>query len=400
MKEILLGKNILMLHSTSDLYGASRIFLQTAEILKSHGARIEVYLTEPGPLSTSLEAIEIPVHFTRLGILRRKYIHPTGIINRIYFTFKATLVLIRFIRSHQIDLVYNNATSVLSGIFAAKVTRTKHIWHIHEIIATPKLFASFTAYLMHAASEVNIFVSEATMAHWLKVSPTLGRKDKAIRIYNGVASVDNNSSRDEIRSEAFRHFNITVPESFVIVGMIGRINPWKGQGYFIEIARQLIQKFKMVHFVMAGDPFPGYEYIQEELYKRINQTDLRPYFTDLGYQKDNHNFFNLIDMLIVPSTLPDPLPTVVLEAMAHSKPVIGTRHGGITEMIRHQETGLLIAPNDAQQSAEVLLPLVQDKQLQQQYGEAGNKLLKASFSPESYKSLILTVTKNILDDQF
>jgi glycosyltransferase involved in cell wall biosynthesis len=181
--------------------------------------------------------------------------------------------------------------------------------------------------------------------------------------------------------------------------MIGRINHWKGQLYFIEIAHEILKKNKNTHFIMAGDPFPGYEYIKDEMKAEINTLQISSHITDIGFQADTYNFYQSIDLLIVPSTLPDPLPTVVLEAMSYAKPVAGTAHGGIVEMIIHEETGIHIPVLDAKTAAEKITAIL-NKETLHRMGEKGLEYLKQEFSPERYKSLILSSIEKILHDQF
>lgn len=64
------------------------------------------------------------------------------------------------------------------------------------------------------------------------------------------------------------------------------------------------------------------------------------------FRTDNNYIQNFFDLLVLPSTNPDPLPTVVLEAMASGTPVIGYKHGGVTEMIRDSKDGRLADIND------------------------------------------------------
>ena len=254
---------ILMLHSTSDLYGASKIFLQTAGVFKEQGAEVHVFLSEHGPLSEALESIQVEVHILRLGILRRKYMNLKGILNRAFHTLKASFILSRFIKNKSISLVYNNAASVFAGLFAANLTKTKHIWHIHEIILTPRPFASLLARLMARISSLNIYVSDATYQHWVRLNHEIEKRNKAVRIRNGVASKKQELANQE-NSKSFS-LNTPINQETIVIGMIGRINHWKGQLYFVEIAHELMKKNKNIHFIMAGDPFPGYEYILGEI---------------------------------------------------------------------------------------------------------------------------------------
>jgi glycosyltransferase involved in cell wall biosynthesis len=394
MPKQLENTRILMLHSTSDLYGASRIFLQTAGILKDEGSKVFVFLSEKGPLSKALEAIGIEVHILRLGILRRKYINPWGIINRIYFTLKASFSLSSFIKNHSIDLVYNNAASVFAGLIAANITKIKHIWHIHEIIFTPKPFASFLARLMANNSNLNIYVSDATLTHWTNLNLSILTKNRAVKIWNGIQIKEAN----QIAVSRRNSWELPIKEDSIVIGMIGRINFWKGQVYFVEIAHEILKTNKNVHFIMAGDPFPGYEFILDEIKSKIQFFNISDHVTDLGFQKDTTEFFNTIDLLLVPSTLPDPLPTVVLEAMSYAKPVAGTQHGGIVEMIKDQITGIYIPVNDPKTAAEKVLSILKQSVLKTM-GQKGFEYLKQEFSPEHYKSLILSSIEKTLHDQ-
>ena len=384
-----------MLHSTSDLYGASKIFLQTAGIFKEEDANVYAFLSEEGPLSIALENIGVEVHILRLGILRRKYINIGGILNRAYFTWRASLLLSRFIKAKSIDLVFNNAASVFAGVIAARWTNRKHVWHIHEIIMEPRPFAKLLSNLMSNQSHLNIYVSDATYRHWIEMNRSIEEKKKAVRIRYGLSTTIRSNQTEKTSNKNI--WNIPISDDKIIIGMIGRINHWKGQVYFIEIANELLKKNKQLHFIMAGDPFPGYEYILQQMKDKIQEFGIGEHINDLGFQKNNAHFFQFIDLLIVPSTLPDPLPNVVLEAMSHAKPVAGTSHGGIVEMILDQTSGIHLPIQDPVIAAEKISRIL-DKQVLRNMGEKGFEYLEKEFAPERYKSLILSSIEKILHD--
>lgn len=131
---------ILLLHSSSDLYGASKILLGIVQLLKKKNHRVWVVLSEEGPLSAALTAAGATVVYIRLGILRRKYVSPSGIINRIITIRKATKQLQQIITEQGIERVYSNTSGVLAGAFAAAACKVPHIWHVHEIIENPRWF--------------------------------------------------------------------------------------------------------------------------------------------------------------------------------------------------------------------------------------------------------------------
>jgi glycosyltransferase involved in cell wall biosynthesis len=79
---------------------------------------------------------------------------------------------------------------------------------------------------------------------------------------------------------------------------------------------------------------------------------------------------------VVPSIWPDPCPTVAMEAMAMAKPVIASRIGGLTDIVVHEETGLLVPPDDPAALGSALDRLVRDPSLRARMGEAGHRRLR------------------------
>lgn len=383
--------SILFLHSSSDYYGASKVLLQTIIACKSSGYKCIVVLSEPGIFSEKLIENGIDVHFFKLAILRRKYYNLLGILNRAYYLVKAIGQLRSLIKTYHIDIVYSNTTAVLVGALASKICKVKHVWHIHEIIAGPRILLWVLSWLMEFATHKNITVSSATFHHWNSINPSLTKKHKLICLFNGIDLLPYQSIQE--KNHAFNKFTI---------GMIGRVNSWKGQSYFIEIVSELeklVQKEKNnqieVSYLMAGDPYPGYEYLLEEIDKQKKMLGVDHKIIDLGYIKNNVQFFEQIDLLIVPSILPDPLPTVVLEAMASGLPVAGTKLGGMLDMVVPNETGILIPWDDAQKAAVQIWNLCHQKESLQLMSLQGRKRVQSLFSIERFEYEILQTLENI-----
>ena len=76
-------------------------------------------------------------------------------------------------------------------------------------------------------------------------------------------------------------------------------------------------------------------------------------------------------LVVVPSIWNDPCPTVVLEAMAVARPVVGSRAGGITDMVHDGVTGRLVEPGNAPALAEAITQLANDSELAASYGREG-----------------------------
>ena len=373
--------NILILNSTSDLYGASKILLAAVNLLTKKGHHPIVVLTENGPLVKDLQDAGAEVIFIRLGILRRKYKSLPGVVNRFMVLRKAYYSIKQLIRQRNITLVYSNTTAVLAGAFAAKSLGIRHIWHVQEIIESPKWLQRFLGKLLNNYSDAVIVVSEAVKTSWGKFVS----REKLQLIYSSIDYLPYLHSSGKLREE------LGIPDETIVIGMIGRVHYWKGQDYFLRIAGNLSRKFPDLRFVMIGDAFPGYEYLYEELASLKKAENIESLVYDLGYRTDVAELLQGFDMLVLPSILPDPFPTVILEAMASAKPVVATRHGGATEMIDDGMTGILIPVNDPKEASALMETLIMDRAKRRLMGEAGRKKVLAHYSLEAFENKMIKV---------
>ena len=161
-------KNILLLHSSNDLYGASKIFLQLIDLLTKNGFDVHIIIPEKGMLDDFLIKKDIKIEYLELGVLRKKYLNPLGLINRLVTNIKAIAFLSKYIKDHSIDLVYTNTSTILSGGIAAKKNGIPSLFHIHEIPTGNKLYEFFSGKIINRISSKVITVSESVKKQWLK----------------------------------------------------------------------------------------------------------------------------------------------------------------------------------------------------------------------------------------
>ena len=110
---------VLFLNSSSDRYGSSRILIEVVTVYKNAGVTPVVVLPEPGPLQLHLQELKVDVRIQNLGILRRKYVNPLGVVNRIGKNFKAYRFLDKLHREFDFKLVYSQWNSI-QRIFRSK----------------------------------------------------------------------------------------------------------------------------------------------------------------------------------------------------------------------------------------------------------------------------------------
>jgi glycosyltransferase involved in cell wall biosynthesis len=386
MKQI----TILIVHSSDEMYGTDVVLLKLLHEMDLTRFRPVVVIPSDvkydGLFTRELRSRNITTYHHRTAILRRKYFSLVGFFVYLYRLVVSIFFLTNLIRKESVDIVHSNSLAVIPGAFAAFLTRTPNLWHVHEIITSPKLLWRLTSWLVPRLSRTVVAVSHATRQHLCSGS-RLNEK-KCIVIHNGIGEVDQSSdtgAREKIRTE----WGVT--DDQIVIGMVGRFNDWKGQGYLVQVARHVLELHPDARFVMVGGTFPGQEYMVDLVRERILEYNLQSYIILNGFRSDIPDVLDAFDIFVLPSTRPDPLPTVVLEAMATGKPVVANAHGGSVEMVVDGKTGYLVQPDKSEVMAQAVCRLIRSSELRTKFGIAGRERIRDTFSLDSYVHKWLTL---------
>jgi hypothetical protein len=111
---------ILLLHSSNDMYGASRIVLQVIDILIKAKYEVHVILPYNGVLNKIITDKGASCSTYNLGVFRKKYLNLKGLYNRFLKIKKAKNHISNYIDKHHIDLLYTSTSVIISGGLAAK----------------------------------------------------------------------------------------------------------------------------------------------------------------------------------------------------------------------------------------------------------------------------------------
>ena len=372
---------VLFVHSNSELYGADLILWQIIKAIKED-VRPYVALPSEGPLVDRLRGEGAEVILTRDSMLRRVNFKPSKMLPFVCDLLRDVALLRKIILKEEIKLVYCNTSAVVSGALAARRCQIANIYHVHEIIHHPAWMAKAISRLTLGNSSEVIAVSQAVADSLLRFGKP---GDPPVRvIHNGLLPAPFDAADDV---ENLRRQLGAGPKN-ILYGVIGRIHPWKGQSYFIEAARLVANVCPQARFVIVGGTFSGYEHLLDELNKQIYRLALRDRLKVLPFRDDVPQLMKALDVFVLPSTSPDPLPTVVLEAMAASRPVVATAHGGALEMVLHGETGLLAPPDDVAAFSETLLQLSAEASLRHSLGREGRRRLEEHFDLPRFQQSI------------
>ncbi|MDB9976650.1 glycosyltransferase family 4 protein [Flavobacteriaceae bacterium] len=374
-------KKLLLLHSSNDLYGASKIFLQLIDLLTKNGFDVHIIIPKKGMLDDFLIKKDIKIEYFELGVLRKKYLNPLGLINRLVTNIKAIAFFSKYIKDHSIDLVYTNTSTILSGGIAAKKNGIPSLFHIHEIPTGNKLYEFFSGKIIKRISNKVLTVSNSVKKHWLKYID-----DKKIeRIYNGIVFKKTDYLIKLKRDQ----------DDFVITS-VARIIPYKGHGYLIDVANELVKKSNKFKFLIVGDTLPSYVSYEKSVKQKVKDLGLENQIKFLGFREDVSSILKQSDLFIHPAIAPDPLPTVLFESLYNDLPSVATNLGGAIEILDNGNNGLLIPFNNPKKAANLINEYCINIKLQKKHLENSKKNFKINFSPESFNKNILKEVNSLL----
>ncbi|MBM3923208.1 MAG: glycosyltransferase family 4 protein [Sphingomonadales bacterium] len=365
----------LYLHGSPDFYGSGKVLLEILRIPGNAEQAIVVFPHE-GPLCEPIKKMGIAVHIINMGALRKKYFTPQGVIGRVFLWIAAIIKIRQLIKKEKIERLYINSLTIVIGPWLKTNRKMRLIWHLHEIVERPRVLTAFLGFLLRRADQ-RIAVSKAAQTHWQTLLAPL----PVDLLYNGIdLELGLDASEQEVPGN---------PD--LVIGMIGRIQERKGQSYLLRILDALRKdsnynssvRFKVL---IAGDAYPGYEHLIGQLEQEILELGLQDQVRYIGYQEDMGALLSKLDLVVVPSTEPDSFPTVVLEAMKFSLPVLATRQGGCLEMIEENVSGFFIPLDNADASAKILANVLANKERLQEAGKKGRERVAALYSEGAFRT--------------
>lgn len=216
-------------------------------------------------------------------------------------------------------------------------------------------------------------------------------KDKIAVIGEGV---DFDKFNPEVNS-AYLRTEFTIADSDDVVVNIGMIREDKGQIYFLEAARFILEQKRDIKFFIIGEGTDN-KNLEKNLHALIKQYGIEKNFFLTGYREDIPEFTHLADLVVVASIGTEGQSRVVPQAFATRKTVVSTDTGGLTELVKDEHTGLVIPPKDATTMAAAILKLLEDKQLKQKLEHNAFELAKQSLSIDTMMNNTIELYESLL----
>ncbi len=194
------------------------------------------------------------------------------------------------------------------------------------------------------------------------------------------------------KEEFAKIHNIRLEENVTYIGIAARFDSVKGVDVFIEGAKKLYDKNKNVRFLIAGDG-PQKEQLKA-LSDSLGMSDVI-YF--LGFLNDIYGFWNFIDINCLTSWC-ESFPYSMLEGAAMKKPMVASNVGGISGLIRDDETGYLFEAGNAEEFAKNLDKMCKDPERRKEMGENIYNLATTTFSSPTFAKTHIDIYQKILGD--
>jgi glycosyltransferase involved in cell wall biosynthesis len=135
-----------------------------------------------------------------------------------------------------------------------------------------------------------------------------------------------------------------------LVGLVANIRGSKGHDVFLDAARAVLAGEPAARFLIVGDGI-GFDDVR----RRVGTLGLEAAVRMTGFRRDIPEVMAALDVLVLPSIRSEAASQVIPQALAVGTPVVATRVGGSSEIVRDGETGRLVPPNDPAALASAIL---------------------------------------------
>jgi glycosyltransferase involved in cell wall biosynthesis len=232
--------------------------------------------------------------------------------------------------------------------------------------------------------------------HVVAVSGSQKQKLMRLRVAETKISVVRNAIdvrlREQVEPVDLRR-RYGFPDDSIVCVSAGRFSPEKGQAYLIRAARRVLNVNGRLRFVLFGD---GPEWGSANAL--ISELKLHGMVICPGFDKNVLGCISGSDFLVNPS-LSEGLPNVVLEGVILKVPIVATAVGGVPEILRHQESGLLVPPGDEEALADTILELLANWPRREAMTMAALAAIEGSFSFETQMKCLETIYLSLMGNR-
>jgi glycosyltransferase involved in cell wall biosynthesis len=339
--------------------GGAETMLQTVlDGVQETGHELELVFFEPGPWPDELIYAGFRVEVIPAGRLRQahRWIATVVRLASVFRRRRPDLILNWMAKTH----LYGSPAAMLAGM------TNRVLWWQHGIAARHWLDRCATALPAIAIGCSSSASAEAQS----QLSPS--RPTFVVAPGVRVPSADLGEAAAELAPR--------LPSDLPVIGLVGRLQPGKGQDRLLRAQALLRERGHRVHTILVGgDAYGLSPQYARSLPSLISQLGLADDVTMTGQVANAGPYIDRMDVLVSASDS-ESFGIVLLEAMARGVAVVAVDSGGPGEFIEHQQTGLLARSGEPRDLADALERLLTTPSLHRTIGDAGRDVFMKEFT--------------------
>ena len=306
--------------------------------------------------------------------------------------------LSQFLKKNPYHIIHtHNSKAGFIGRLAGKLSKTPIIVHTVHGFAfhdqEPKWKKWLMLNLERLAArwcDIMIFISQPLL-DWALRDRVVTRKEKIIKIYSGIELEKFQPATDKERSRLRARWGFKDDEA--VIGMVSKL--WEGKGHIllIQAFEAVLNRFPNIKLIIVGEG-----YLMGKLKNMVSSKGLVNKVLFTGFQENVREILACVDVAVLPSYF-EGMGRVLLEAMAMEKPVVGTRVGGIPDLIEDGVNGFLVEPGNEIQLTEAILRILTEKELAKRLGANGRRKIQSRYSAAYMVQAIEAVYHRLLNEK-
>lgn len=326
-----------------------------------------------------------------IRIIRKK---ADFILSHTPIRFSFLFDILRMLREENFDIIWAHTPVPFAADMAALASRIKKVplvitYHTGKLVkgkffldAVVKMYEIFERFTLNTAKKI-VFVSPHILEEKRMRKYKEGRKSEMV--FPGADPKD------------FPYKPLPQEPVVLFVSPLKSMYRWKGFEIFLDAARLVIKNIPEAKFFIAGEKGDAFFALQ----KRVQDLGLESSVEFLGKipHEKMHELYAKSMIVAVPSLdATEGTPTVLFEAAATGRPVVGSRVGGIPWVVKDGETGILTEPGNAESLAHRLTELLKDTAKTATMGECARERIQERFTwshaSEKYESIFQEVRRS------
>ncbi|MDP2939241.1 MAG: glycosyltransferase family 4 protein [Candidatus Omnitrophota bacterium] len=329
--------NILIIAKHLQPGGISSYVVSLAKGLRERGHNIFV-ASSGGMLEGLLK--ESSIELINLDLDTKSELSP-----KVLFAIKKLLLIVKE-KNIQIIHAQTRVTSIIA-YWLSKLSHIPYLTTCHGFFR-PHFFRRLFPFW----GKKTIAISDAVYAHLLQDFKL--KKYSLELIYNGVCVKDASKFSLEEKRKFKDKFGLFCGP---FVGCVARLSDVKGHKFLIDAFKIVLKDFPSAVLILVGDGR-----IKPDLIAQTKELGIEKRVVFIPSQLDTSLVLSLMDVFVMPS-IQEGLGLAIMEAMAVGLPIVATDVGGIKNLIKDNESGILVSACDSRALAEAIILLLKDKNM-------------------------------------